>query len=168
MVAYSLLLVFPALMILAALNDVGSMTIPNWISAALFGTFVVLAAVCGMGWGPFGLHLLAGFGLLAAGIVLFATGTFGGGDAKLIAAGGFWIGPDLVVQYIAYIAVFGGVLALSILAYRRMIPATSLPLPAWALRLYAKDGGIPYGVAIAAGALLTFPKTQLYVLAAGG
>jgi prepilin peptidase CpaA len=167
-VAYAVLFVFPVLMILAALSDVRTMTIPNWISLALLGSFVVCAALSGLGWVPFGYHLLAGFGLLVAGIALFATGTFGGGDAKLIAAGGFWIGPDLLVQYIAYIAIFGGVLALSLLAYRRVIPATALPLPDWALRLYAKDSGIPYGVAIAAGALVTFPKTELYLLAVGG
>ena len=30
---------------------------------------------------------------------------------------------------------------------------------AWALRLHRPDAGIPYGIALAAGALLVFPDT---------
>ena len=41
----------------------------------------------------------------------------------------------------------------------------SVPLPrlllgeAWALRLHRHDAGIPYGLALAAGALLVYPHT---------
>ena len=40
-----------------------------------------------------------------------------------------------------------------------------MPLPrfllgeAWALRLHRQDAGIPYGLALAAGALLVYPHT---------
>ena len=43
--------------------------------------------------------------------------------------------------------------------------ARSVPLPrlflgeAWALRLHRHDTGIPYGLALAAGALLVYPQT---------
>jgi prepilin peptidase CpaA len=40
-----------------------------------------------------------------------------------------------------------------------------VPLPSlllgqeWALRLHRRDAGIPYGLALAAGALLVYPQT---------
>jgi prepilin peptidase CpaA len=43
--------------------------------------------------------------------------------------------------------------------------ARSVPLPrallgeAWAIRLHRRDAGIPYGLALAAGALLVYPYT---------
>ena len=54
--------------------------------------------------------------------------------------------------------IFGGALALLLLAYRRL-PAGALPLPDWAARLHATDEGMPYGIAIAAGALAVYPMT---------
>ena len=63
-------------------------------------------------------------------------------------------------------AVLGGALALLILAYRRC-PAYAFPLPNWALRLHAKGEGMPYGIAIAAGALAVYPSTQVYAALAG-
>ncbi|MDX2287361.1 MAG: prepilin peptidase [Hyphomicrobiaceae bacterium] len=164
MFAYTLLFVFPMAMIIAAMSDVMTMKIPNWISVVLFAGFLVIAPVSGLSLELFGSHMLAGFCLLAAGIALFATGKLGGGDAKLIAAGGFWVGFAALPAYLLYIAVFGGILALTILAYRNLVPVANLPLPGWAIRLYDKDGGIPYGVAIAAGALAAFPQTVLYSL----
>ncbi len=67
-----------------------------------------------------------------------------------------------MIEYLAFITVYGGLLSLAILAYRRT-PATALPLPDWALRLHTQKGPIPYGIAIAAGALAVFPKTQLFL-----
>ena len=57
-------------------------------------------------------------------------------------------------------------LALLILAYRSW-PAGALPLPNWALRLHAKGEGMPYGIAIAAGALAIYPSTQVFAGLAG-
>ena len=58
-----------------------------------------------------------------------------------------------------YASLFGGVLTLAILQFRK------LPLPAflarqqWITRLHEPDGGVPYGIALAAAALLVYPKT---------
>jgi prepilin peptidase CpaA len=38
-----------------------------------------------------------------------------------------------------------------------------LALPAWAQRLATHKGPIPYGIAVAAGALVVFPKTELFL-----
>jgi prepilin peptidase CpaA len=63
------------------------------------------------------------------------------------------------------VAVFGGALAVAILAYRS-VPAGAFPLPDWAARLHAKGEGMPYGVAIAAGALAIYPSTTWYAMLA--
>ena len=49
----------------------------------------------------------------------------------------------------------------------------SVPLPsvlwgeAWALRVHREDSGIPYGIALAAGALLVYPQTVWFERIAG-
>jgi prepilin peptidase CpaA len=82
----------------------------------------------------------------------------GGGDAKLLAAASLWIGYDQLLPYLVYVTIFGGVLALLMLAYRQT-PAGALPLPDWAVRLHKPRSGMPYGLAIAAGALAVYPMT---------
>ena len=60
----------------------------------------------------------------------------------------------------------GGVIAAAFFAVR------SVPLPriflgeAWALRLHRHDTGIPYGLALAAGALLVYPHTLWFAVLA--
>lgn len=164
-IAYLLLLAFPAAMIMAAMSDLFTMTIPNRISLVLLASFLVLAPIAGLTLEETLIHLAVGLAVLVLGIVLFATGTFGGGDAKLLAAGALWMGAGQVAPFFAYVTIFGGLLALAVLLYR-CIPDLLIPAraPAWATRLHQRDCGIPYGVAIAAAALIAFPATELYAL----
>lgn len=155
-------MVFPVAMAFAAANDLLTMKIPNRIPLALLGGFVAVALLTRMPLDVFGTNLAIGFAVLAVTFSLFALNLLGGGDAKLIAAGAVWIGSGHIVDYLAFITVCGGMFSLAILAYR-MTPATALPLPAWAVRLHTARGPIPYGIAIAAGALVVFPKTQLFL-----
>ena len=60
--------------------------------------------------------------------------------------------------FLVIVRIFGGALALFLLAYRS-VPASALPLPAWALRLHSAGESMPYGIAIAAGALAVYPLT---------
>ena len=101
-------------------------------------------------------------GVLAATFVLFWMNMLGGGDAKLMAAGALWMGPDHIIEFLAYVTAFGGVLAVAMLAYRSFLPANAFPLPGWARRLHKTGEGIPYGIAIAAGGLLLFPETAFF------
>ena len=109
-----------------------------------------------------GLHLLVAFAVLAANFALFWKNMLGGGDAKLMAAGALWIGPFHAIEYLAYVTIFGGALALAILSYRNYVSANAFSLPQWALRLHKPGGGIPYGIAIAAGGLTVFPATEIF------
>lgn len=164
MLEYPLLLVFPIAMVFAAAMDLMTMTIPNRISLALIVGFVLLAPFSALGLKYILInHVVTGIAVLAIGIAMFSAGLMGGGDAKLIAAGSLWIGYDHLLEYVLAISVAGGVLALLVLCYRQYVPSTAVLRPDWAARLHRQGTGIPYGVAIAAAALLTFPATRLYL-----
>jgi prepilin peptidase CpaA len=161
MLAHTLLFVFPFAMAFAAASDLLTMKIPNLLSLALCAAFFVAAPVAGLSWHDVLMHLAAGAAMLIAGIVLFALGWLGGGDGKLLAAAALWLGFDPLLPFLVSVSVFGGILALTVLAYRRA-PAGALPLPEWAIRLHSPGGSIPYGVAIAAGALTVYPATPWF------
>lgn len=162
MTSYAFLLAFPLLMAAAAIWDVLTLTIPNRISIALVVAFFVAAAVSGMPARDVLAHLACGLAVLAVGFLLFNFGWFGGGDAKLLSVAALWIGGEHLLTYTTYVAYTGGALAVLILAYRRFpMPLWLLDQP-WALRLHDRKTGIPYGVAIAAAALLLFPGTAWF------
>lgn len=161
MYEYALLLVFPAVMAFAGAMDLLTMTIPNRISIALTVAFVLAAPLLGMPLSMFGMHIAAGLIVLAAGIILFAVGGFGGGDAKLLAAGALWIGLDGLVAYLVAVTLAGGALSLAVIAYRRL-PLLIFRIPGWATRLHRPRAAIPYGIAIAAGAMYVYPKSPWF------
>lgn len=166
MLSYGLLLIFPAVMVLAALSDLFTLTIPNRLSIVLIATFFSLAFIAGLPLETIGMHLVAGLGVLVAGFILFSTGTLGGGDAKLLAAASLWVGVAPLMNFFTYVAIIGGALAVAILLYRRL-PQEAVMGPPWAHRLHEKQTGIPYGIAIAGASLMTFPHTELYRLISG-
>ncbi len=157
------LMIFPVAMAFAACNDLFTMKIPNRISIALVGGFVVVALLTQMPLETFGTNLAIGVAILTATFVLFSLNLLGGGDAKLIAAGSLWIGADHIVEYLLFITLCGGVLSLAVLAYRKWVPGEVLALPGWAQRLHTPKGPIPYGIAIAAGGLGIFPATDIFL-----
>ncbi len=134
----------------AALSDLRQYRIPNWTSALAVLSFLPYAAAAGLDAPSFAWHASIGAVALAGGFILFALGTFGGGDAKMLAAVSLWAGPqhELIVLFV--IALAGGVLALAVLLFRRFPLAARLA--AWK-QMHSGEKGIPYGVAIAAGAL---------------
>ena len=163
---HPLLFVFPFAMAFAAATDVFTMTIPNRLNIGLALAFFALAPIAGFGWQDVLSHMGAGAAMLLVGILLFSLGWLGGGDAKLLAAASLWLGLDHLLVFLTYTAAFGGALALAILAYRNA-PVGALPLPGWAARLHTKGEGMPYGVAIAAGALFVYPATIWYTAFTG-
>lgn len=160
MTANLLVLIFPAAVVYAAAMDVFTMRIANGISIALFVMFFFAAFAAGLSLEQVGIHLAVGMAVLFANMLLFHFRFVGGGDAKLLTAASVWIGYEQLVPFIAYVTIFGGLLALLILGYRSL-PAAALPLPPWAARLHRHGEGIPYGVAIAAGALLAYPTSSI-------
>ena len=157
-----LLLVFPALVIIAALKDVTSYTIPNWISAALILGLPVAAFSLGLPLGVIGQQFGVGLVALVAGMAMFALGWIGGGDAKLFAAAGLWLGWPASLSFLVVTGIGGGVRAVALLALRSLwLRPYVLNGPTWFGRLATPGENVPYGLAIAVGALFAFPGSAL-------
>ena len=153
------LTLFPALMAFAASSDLFTMTISNRVSLLLVAGFFVLALVIGLSPSDILSHIGAAAVVLVVAFGFFARGWIGGGDAKLAAATALWLGFDQLFPYLVYSSLFGGLMTLMLLQLR------TIPLPAflmnqeWAQRLHRKDTGVPYGIALAAAALIIYPDT---------
>ncbi len=164
MSAILLMVVLPALLALAAGWDLASYTIPNALSLALVAAFALFAVFAGLSMGVVGLHVAAGLVGLGAGFAMFAAGWIGGGDAKLFAATALWFGFADLLSYTLVAAALGGGLTLLILTARRVPLPAGLMGQSWIARLHDARSGIPYGVALAAGALLTLPQAEIFRL----
>jgi len=154
------LMLFPALMAFAAASDLFTMTISNRVSLALVGGFVILAALGGMVLHDVLLHLGAGATVLVVAFGCFAMGWVGGGDAKVAAGVALWFGFDHLLDYLVYASLFGGALTILLIQFRQWPLPYQLGGQAWLLKLHAKDSGIPYGIALAIGALMVYPETE--------
>lgn len=169
MAGLGLLVLFPFLMAYAAASDLLTMLIPNRISLALVAGFALLAATGPMGWAEIGLHLGAGALVLAVTFTLFAARIIGGGDAKLAAATALWLGFDGLGDYLLAASIFGGALTLAILFARSQpLPGRVARIMPFALHLHDAKTGIPYGIALAAAALLVLPDTEVWTRALAG
>jgi len=159
--SFALVMVFPALVIFAAVRDATSFTIPNWISLAIVAAFLPAAALLHLPLLTVLGALGVGFAFLVAGMGMFALRWIGGGDAKLFAACGLWLGWPAAPAFLVWTAVAGGVLALALLSGRKWAGYYPGARPQWITRLVTPGGDIPYGLAIAAGALAAFPTSLL-------
>jgi len=153
------LLLFPALMAFAASSDLLTMTISNRLSLALACGFFLLTLVTGMSMAAIGMHLAAAALVLVISFGFFSQGWIGGGDAKLVAATALWFGFDYLLDYLIYASLLGGALTLVLIQFRRLPLPAPLARQPWILRLHETGGGVPYGIALAAAALIVYPKT---------
>jgi prepilin peptidase CpaA len=153
---------FAALVIVAAVKDLSSFTIPNWISVALALGFAPAALIVGASLPDIGLSLAVGVGVFVLAAGMFALGWIGGGDAKLMASAALWVGLRGLAPFALYTGVAGGALALGLIALRSAwIRPFVLAGPAWTRRLATPGESAPYGVAIAVGALAAFAAHPL-------
>jgi prepilin peptidase CpaA len=148
-----------ALFVFAALRDVATRTVPNWVSVAILALAIVAQALSG--------HLLPAVSLailvFAIAVLMWRGGWLGGADVKLLGAGTAAVAPGSVGPFILIIALAGGVLALLYLGLSVLVrrpaagPRTGLPrriLKAEAWRIHRR-GHLPYASAIAIGCLFT-------------
>jgi prepilin peptidase CpaA len=167
MIAEILVIVaLPLLLVIAAGWDLASFTIPNFLSLALLAAFAMFAVAAGLTFTAIGWHLLAGLLGLSIGFTLFALGYIGGGDAKLFAVVVLWLGFKDLMPYALLASLFGGVLTLGIVLLRRCPLPDFLARQGWIAKLHDARSGIPYGVALAAGAFILLPSTEIFRLAA--
>jgi prepilin peptidase CpaA len=154
------LLLFPALMAFAAASDLFTMTISNRVSLALVAGFLVLAPLGGMGLYDMLSHIGAGAAVLTVAFGCFAMGWVGGGDAKVAAGVALWFGFEHILNYLLLASLFGGALTILLLQFRQWPLPYPLAGQAWLSRLHDKQTGIPYGIALAIGALMVYPETE--------
>jgi prepilin peptidase CpaA len=153
------LLLFPAAMAFAASSDLLTMTISNRVSLLLVGGFFTLALATGMGAATVAAHVGAALMVFAIVFVMFAQGWIGGGDAKLAAATALWLGFDQLLPYFVWASLFGGALTLLLIKFRFVPLPDFLAGQEWVRRLHRSDAGVPYGIALAAAALIVYPDT---------
>lgn len=162
MTAAAMTVIFALAMVTAMITDLMSMTIRNRVSIGLTLGFILLAPLCGISLSDYGWHLAVGGIALIVTFSLFCLRAMGGGDAKLIAATALWFGPNVsLMDYLVMVSILGGVLTLSIILYR-IIPRPLLAdRYAFMGTLARKDVGIPYGIALGAAGLWTFPLSPV-------
>jgi prepilin peptidase CpaA len=146
-----LALIFALLLIAGAAEDAARLRISNFTCALILAGAVVAMIALGpeiAAWQNFAVFAA----LLTVGMPLFAAGKLGGGDVKLFAASGLWFDIQGALLMLVTVLLAGGVLALLVLA-ARMFNWSETALGR--VQLLNAGAGIPYGVAIAVGVLLT-------------
>jgi prepilin peptidase CpaA len=144
-----LLIVLATLLVVAAVIDVRTFTISNKLNLAV----ALLAPVY---WLAVPLSLWPEVPIQIAGALIvfiflaaaFYAGMMGGGDVKLAAAIALWFPPALTIKFLVLMSVAGGVLTLGLLVWHRAKHREGRP-------------EIPYGVAIAFGALAILAQPYL-------
>ena len=148
-----------AVLLSAALHDVAFRTIPNWISAVLLVSGILIRIQSGT--------LVPG---LVACLIIFLGAAFcwrrgwlGGGDVKLLASAAALVPPPLAACLLVDVALSGGILAVFYMALAQLVTRPPcVPRPLGLLRRIcraeryriSRRGPLPYGSAIAAGALI--------------
>jgi len=136
-----LLLALAATLVVAAVIDVRTFTISNRLNLTVAaGAPLYWMSIALSPWPGVAVQLAAGaivFVLLAG---AFYAGMMGGGDVKLASALALWFSPAGTVKFLVLMSIAGGVLTLVILGWHRAQKREGRP-------------EIPYGVAIAFGAL---------------
>lgn len=154
--------VFTAILVMAAIEDLRTRRIPNKLVAVL--------AVAGIAYSVARAPVIAGFAQAGGGLVaglacwlpFYMLGWLGAGDVKLYAAAGAWLGPARAVEGAVMGALFGALLSLLWMVKSQGIRnvAQTLGMAAANPDLLAPDSDaagkkstMPYAVAIASGAI---------------
>lgn len=155
-------IVFTSLLLFAALGDLRTRRIPNRLVLAIAVLGIIYSAIVPPSlWGA-----ARGLGGAATGLAcwlpFYAMGWLGGGDVKLFAAAGAWLGPMKAIEGSLIAALIGAILALLWMLRVRGIRnavetlgiAATLPsVLSESSTLANSPRSLPYGVAMAAGAL---------------
>ena len=147
-----LALILSLLLLAAAVQDAARLRISNITCALILVAGLVAIIVMGPERGVWQNFAVFG-GLLAMGMPLFASGTFGGGDVKLLAVTGLWFDLQGGLLMLVAVLLAGGLLALLVLALRMAFDwkeSARRRVP-----MLGPKAGVPYGIAIAVGSLLT-------------
>ena len=105
------LIAFAALLLVAAWQDLRTMSIADRLSLGVAAAFLVwaLAGLAGgtLSWLAIGWAVACALGVFAGSTLLFAIGALGGGDVKLLAVASLFAGPGLMAELIMVTALAG-------------------------------------------------------------
>ena len=136
-----LLAILALILVVAAVIDVRTFTISNRLNltVALLAPFYWWSIALPL-WPGIALHVAVAAGVFLLLSIAFYLGMMGGGDVKLAAALALWFSPIGTLRFLVFMSIAGGILTVVVMV---------------AHRLRSKEGKpeIPYGVAIAIGAL---------------
>ncbi len=153
---FAALLGFTALMVLAAFEDLRRLIIPNALTLSLCLLWPLYVIAAPSLFGTLG-SLGCALAVFLAGALCFSRGYLGGGDVKLLAAAALWAGPTGTPPLLVLTGVLGGMLALFLLmppgAHFAALARAKLG-PADAPAKFGATTPVPYGIAIAAAAVI--------------
>jgi prepilin peptidase CpaA len=136
-----LLAILALVLVVAAVIDVRTFTISNRLNLAV----ALLAPIYWWSialplWPGVALHIAVALAVFLLLSIAFYLGMMGGGDVKLAAALALWFSPIGTLRFLVFMSIAGGLLTVVVIIVHR---------------LRSKEGRpeIPYGVAIAIGAL---------------
>lgn len=168
MIAYLIISIFPAALLVAAANDIYEFKIPNWISIILVCAYPACGLAVGAAPSVIFEGLLIGAAALVVGFALFAGKIVGGGDAKLLAAISPWVGLGAMGVFLFYTAFAGLVLAIGVSMFRKLPVLPVYARAPWLIEFHSRGRDLPYAVALGAGGLLSFSQTPFFQLVFGG
>lgn len=149
--------------VLASVSDLRGLTIPNLYSVIVIAAFVVCYVIMWLGgrddvFGSVASHLIAALIVFGVTLAMFAFKALGAADSKLGTAFALWAGLPGLMVFLFYMALAGGVLGMAALVLQKWRPVKSPPDGSWIARVQAGESKVPYGLAIAFGALASFVK----------
>lgn len=135
--SWALIALLAAGLLVAAVLDWRSRTIPNWLNAAIALGAIPFWVVSGLSlWPGVAVHIGVALAVFAVFALAFHLGMMGGGDVKMLGAVALWLPPLAVMQLLVLMSLAGGVLTVAMLVPHKL-----------AKRSAALE--IPYGIAIA-------------------
>lgn len=151
---------------LAAWTDFRGFRIPNIVSLIIVVAFVAAFSITTMTgqneiiFASWKSHLGSFVCILLVTMAMFSFRIMGAGDSKMASAIALWLGWGGLVPFLFYMTMAGGVLAVISVMLKKYKPL-KMPLPkliagTWLENAQAGTNKVPYGIAIAAGALIAF------------
>lgn len=148
---FSLILIgaLAVLLLIAAVGDLRSREIPNWLNAGIALLAIPFWWSLGLAiWPDIAIQVAVAAAVFLLFALLFYLGAMGGGDVKLVAALALWLPAGAVLTLLIVMSIAGGALTIAMLA-RHKLSKSSQQLE------------IPYGVAIAFSGFWVFAEPFL-------
>lgn len=147
--------------LLAGWSDFKGLTIPNLYSLIVSGAFFVTYALMWLlgrddVFFSFFSHILGAVVVFGVTMLMFHYKAIGAADSKIGTAFALWMGLKGLFPFLFFMALFGGVLGVVALVIKKHKPFENPADGGWIAQLQAGESKVPYGIAIALGALVSF------------